>query len=335
MNLGRLERDVINYYQGGFPLTEQPFRNAAVDLGCTENILIETINQLLNNGTLSRFGPLYDAVKLGGGLTLAAMSVPEDRYEQVTTLVNDYQEVAHNYRREHELNMWFVLATESPDVIETTLAEIEQASGIKVYNFPKQHEFYVGLWLKLDGDNRVITVPVPASAAPSSTGRPVTGDYRLDEIDRKIVHATQSGLPVLNHPYKAVAAQIGCTSDEIKQRMQNMHRHGIIRRIGVVPNHYRLGLKANGMTVWDVPDELAMELGERVAQLDFVSHCYLRPRHLPVWCYNLFAMVHGHSRDEVIEKSNQIASLLGNNYSANETLFSTAILKKTGMRLAA
>jgi DNA-binding Lrp family transcriptional regulator len=228
-----------------------------------------------------------------------------------------------------------VLATESPEDIETTLADIEQASGIRVYNFPKQHEFYVGLWLMLDDDNRVITIPVPASAAPASTAHPVSGDYRLDEVDRKIVHATQSGLPLLNRPYQAVATQIGCTSDEIKQRLQNMHHHGIIRRIGVVPNHYRLGLKANGMTVWDVPDELAMELGARVAQLDFVSHCYLRPRHLPLWRYNLFAMVHGHSRDEVNEKSGQIASLLGNNCNANETLFSTAILKKTGMRLAA
>ena len=335
MNLNRLEREIINYYQGGFPLTEQPFRNAAVDLGCTENLLIETIKQLLHNGTLSRFGPLYDAVRLGGGLTLAAMSVPEDRYEQVVSLVNHYQEVAHNYRREHELNMWFVLATESPDDIEATLADIEQASGIKVYNFPKQHEFYVGLWLMIDADNRIMTVPVPAAASPVSTGGRVKDGYCLDEIDRKIVHATQSGLPLLNHPYQAVAAQIGCTSDEIKQRLQNMYHNGIIRRIGVVPNHYRLGLKANGMTVWDVPDELAMELGERVAQLDFVSHCYLRPRHLPLWRYNLFAMVHGHTRDEVNEKYGRIASLLGNSCRASETLFSTAILKKTGMRLAA
>ena len=335
MNLDPLERELINYYQGGFPLTEQPFRNAAVDLGCTENTLIETIKHLLHNGTLSRFGPLYDAVRLGGGLTLAAMSVPQDRYEQVTSLVNDHHEVAHNYRREHELNMWFVLATESADSIETTLADIEQATGIKVYNFPKQHEFYVGLWLKLDADNCVITVPVPAAATPTSTSRPLKGGYSLDEIDRKIVHSTQAGLPLLNRPYQAVAAQVGCTSDEIKQRLQNMHLHGIIRRIGVVPNHYRLGLKANGMTVWDVPDELAMELGKQVAQLDFVSHCYLRPRHLPVWRYNLFAMVHGHTRDEVDEKSGRIVSLLGSNCSANETLFSTAILKKTGMRLAA
>jgi DNA-binding Lrp family transcriptional regulator len=297
--------------------------------------LIETVEHLLNNGILSRFGPLYDAVKLGGGLTLAAMSVPEDSYAHVTALVNEHKEVAHNYRREHELNMWFVLATESPENISATLAGIEQVSGLKVYNFPKQQEFYIGLWLKLDADNRVITVPVPASVSTASAVKPVNGKYVLDEMDKKIVQATQAGLPLVSRPYKAVAEQLGCTSDEIKQRLQNMLTRGIIRRIGVVPNHYRLGLKANGMTVWDVADEQAQELGQQVAQLDFVSHCYLRPRHLPVWRYNLFAMVHGHSRDEVDAKAEQIELLLDYNCKAHETLFSSEILKKTGMRLAA
>jgi DNA-binding Lrp family transcriptional regulator len=335
MSINRIARELINHYQGGFPLTEQPFRNAAVDLGCSETTLIETIEELLNNGTLSRFGPLYDAVKLGGGLTLAAMSVPKDSYAHVTALVNDFKEVAHNYRREHELNMWFVLATESPENIATTLAAIEQASGFKVYNFPKQQEFYIGLWLKLDADNRVITVPVPDSVSTVSAATPENGKHVLDEMDKKIVHATQAGLPLADRPYMGVAEQVGCTSDEVKRRLQNMLAHGIIRRIGVVPNHYRLGLRANGMTVWDVPDEQAQQLGQQVAQLDFVSHCYLRPRHLPVWRYNLFAMVHGHSRDEVDAKAEQIASLLGNNCVANEVLFSAEILKKTGMRLAA
>jgi DNA-binding Lrp family transcriptional regulator len=335
MIINRLARELINHYQGGFLLTEQPFRNAAVDLGCSESTLIDTVAYLLNNGILSRFGPLYDAVKLGGGLTLAAMSVPEDSYARVTTLVNDYKEVAHNYRREHELNMWFVLATKSPENIATTLAAIEQESGFKVYNFPKQQEFYIGLWLKLDTDNCVITVPVPDPVSTVSAVSPENGKYVLDEMDKQIVHATQAGLPLISRPYRAVAEQVGCTSDEIKRRLQNMLTRGTIRRIGVVPNHYRLGLKANGMTVWDVPDDQAQVLGQQVAQLDFVSHCYLRPRHLPVWRYNLFAMVHGHSRDEVDAKAEQIALLLGNNCNAHETLFSTEILKKTGMRLAA
>ena len=110
---------------------------------------------------------------------------------------------------------------------------------------------------------------------------------------------------------------------------------GIIRRIGAVPNHYKLGLTANGMTVWDVDENKIIELGNKIGQLNFVSHCYQRPRHLPLWRYNLFAMVHGANKDEVHKKVKQIENLLGENCMAHETLFSSAILKKTGLRLAA
>jgi len=333
MSLTDLERRFINQYQGGFPLLEQPFRMVAADLGCSERTLLHRISHLLDTGILSRFGPLFDAVKLGGGLTLAAMSVPDEQFEQITAVVNAYDEVAHNYRREHDLNMWFVLATESPDEIGTTLGRIEQATELKVYNFPKLKEFYVGLWLHLDADDKVETVPLPTAIAPAAA--PETSAYTLDELDRKIIGASQAGLALADCPFGVIADNSACTSHEVKLRLENMLSVGIIRRIGAVPNHYRLGLKANGMTVWDVADDKADELGMQIGQLDFVSHCYLRPRHLPIWRYNLFAMVHGHTRDEVNDKAEQIAAMLGDNCNAHETLFSTAILKKTGMRLAA
>ena len=333
MNLTELERRFINQYQGGFPVLEQPFRMVAADLYCSEHALLDAVRHLLDTGMLSRFGPLYDAVKLGGGLTLAAMSVPEEQFERVTALVNEFPEVAHNYRREHELNMWFVLATETPENINTTINAIEQATGLNVYNFPKLQEFYVGLWLDLDSGDEVTTIPVPAALAAATAS--ASNDYILDELDRKIINNSQAGLPLVDCPYGIIAEDAGCTTLEVKQRLQHMLSNGVIRRIGAVPNHYRLGLKANGMTVWDVPDDRAKQLGMQMGQLDFVSHCYLRPRHLPVWRYNLFAMVHGHSRDEVSDKAGKIATMLGDSCDAHDTLFSSAILKKTGMRLAA
>ena len=333
MSLNELERTLINHYQGGFPLTEQPFRSVADYLGCTERTLLDTVRRLLDAGLLSRFGPLYDAVKLGGGLTLAAMSVPEPHYDNVTAQVNGFAEVAHNYRREHTLNMWFVVATASPEQIDNALQQIQQLTGFRVYSFPKQHEFYVGLWLKLDACNRVTTVPLPTSVTTTTVSS--RGDHALDEVDRNIINATQAGLPLVSEPYRVIAERCACTSQQVKQRLQHMLECGIIRRIGAVPNHYRLGLMANGMTVWNIPDSSAMALGSRIGQLDFVSHCYLRPRHQPVWPYNLFAMVHGRTRDEVNDKVEQIAAITGSDSRAHETLFSSAILKKTGMRLAA
>ena len=330
MSLRELERALINTYQGGFPVIEQPFRFAAASLHCDQHELLDSIRHLLDTGVLTRFGPLYDAVRLGGGLTLAAMAVPEAQFDRVTALVNGFTEVAHNYRREHTLNMWFVLATESPEAIEATLLRVEQATGLTVYSFPKLHEFYVGLWLAVGEDGRVNTVPVPPAGVPKDTS-----DYPIDDLDRKIVRATQAGLPLVDCPYRATAEQCGSKAEIIKQRLQRMQACGVIRRIGAVPNHYRLGLIANGMTVWDVADDQVMALGSRIAGLDFVSHCYLRPRELPVWRYNLFAMVHGRTRDEVEAKARQIGRMLGNACEAGATLFSTAILKKTGMRMAA
>lgn len=155
------------------------------------------------------------------------------------------------------------------------------------------------------------------------------------ELDRAIIVATQAGLPLVARPYHQIAEQLQISPELLMQRMRHMQDSGVVRRIGVVPNHYALGYRANGMSVWDVPDELIDQLGEQVGKLPFVSHCYRRPRHLPQWPYNLFAMVHGKSREEVETQVAQIAMLLGAQVHAHEILYSTRILKKTGLRLSA
>ncbi len=156
---------------------------------------------------------------------------------------------------------------------------------------------------------------------------------RLDAVDRAIVQATQAGLPLTAQPYHTIAEQVGSTPGIVMRRMQSMLDNGIIRRIGAVPNHYALGWNANGMTVWDVMNDRVDELGLQVGALEFVSHCYRRPRRLPDWRYNLFAMVHGRDRQEVEAKTEQIAVLLGSSCRAWSILYSTQILKKTGLRI--
>jgi DNA-binding Lrp family transcriptional regulator len=155
----------------------------------------------------------------------------------------------------------------------------------------------------------------------------------LDATDRRIIEATQAGLPLAPEPYAEIGAELGLSECEVIDRMAAMMAKGVIRRIGVAPNHYAFGMTANGMTVWDVSDEVAGELGQEVGALDFVSHCYLRPRALPGWPYNLFAMVHGGDRAEVERKRGQIADLLGHGCRSSDILYSTRILKKTGLRL--
>ncbi|MCA1770266.1 MAG: Lrp/AsnC family transcriptional regulator, partial [Halomonas sp.] len=131
----------------GLPLIEAPYAAVAAELELSEGELLYRLERLLETGVLSRFGPMYHAERLGGGLTLAALAVPEADYERIIEAVNAFPEVAHNYRREHPLNMWFVLATETPDRIGEVIAELEAATGLPVYNMPKEEEFYVRLHL--------------------------------------------------------------------------------------------------------------------------------------------------------------------------------------------
>lgn len=141
------DRRIVDALQGGFPVCERPFLAAAADLGLAEDELIARIDAMLADGTLTRFGPLFDAEKLGGAFTLAAMQVPPADYERVSATVNAFPEVAHNYQREHALNMWFVLGTETPAGIAAAIAKIEAATGLPVYAFPKEREYFVELKL--------------------------------------------------------------------------------------------------------------------------------------------------------------------------------------------
>ncbi|MCG6967797.1 MAG: hypothetical protein LJE59_14955 [Chromatiaceae bacterium] len=321
-------RAFINQFQGGFPIVERPFQSVAAKLGMTETVLIQTVRELLDDGLLSRFGPLYDAARLGGSITLAALSAPPAEFERTAALVNELPAVAHNYRREHALNMWFVVASERRSGVDDCLATIGHITGLRVYDFPKLREFYLGLWLELDAHGGVATVPLPVAQAAAE-------NIDMTPVDLRIIAATQAGLPLVGQPYAQIAADLGVPVGHVLAAFERMLSTGVIRRIGAVPNHYRLGLRGNGMTVWDVPDEQVNELGQQIGAQDFVSHCYERPRFPGVWRYNLFAMVHGRDRDEVLDKTARLRALLGAPVRGYDVLFSSAVLKKTGLRLAA
>jgi len=154
-----------------------------------------------------------------------------------------------------------------------------------------------------------------------------------DPLDLELIRATQQGLPLVPEPYAAIGALLGIDESEVIARLQRMQGNGTLRRIGAVPNHYVLGWRANGMTVWDIDDRHIDALGERVGALPFVSHCYRRTRRAPAWPYNLFAMVHARTRDDGQALVAQIAALLGDACRSSDVLWSTRILKKTGLRL--
>jgi DNA-binding Lrp family transcriptional regulator len=143
-----VDREIINALHGGFPLTDRPYRDVAENLGLTEDELIRRLESMLERRVLTRFGPLFQIERIGGAFVLAALKVPETDFERVNAVVNAFPEVAHNYRREHALNMWFVLATETPDGIAQAISRIETATGMPVYAFPKEREYFVELNLR-------------------------------------------------------------------------------------------------------------------------------------------------------------------------------------------
>ncbi|SCK19361.1 Lrp/AsnC family transcriptional regulator [Vogesella sp. LIG4] len=315
---------IIDRLQGGFPLLPGPFALAGEPLGLSAAKLCERLQSLLDRKVLTRFGPMYQVERMGGAFVLAAMVVPEARYDAVAAQLDALPAVAHNYRREHELNMWFVLATSTPGRIYDAMLEIEEATGLRVYDFPKLREYYVGMQFAVGG------------SAPVGRRELVAGDagaVALDDTDWQLIRRTQGGLPLLAEPWQQLGAELGLAADEVCTRLAAMVQNGVIRRIGAVPNHYAIGYAANGMAVFDVDDEQVDALGQQVGAQPFVSHCYRRLRRQPVWPYNLFAMCHGRSRDEVQDQVAAIRQQLGDACRRHEVLFSSRILKKSGLRV--
>jgi len=336
--LGRVDRAVLNAFQGGFPVVERPFETAAealaaYDIELTGAQLLERIQRLDEKGVLTRFGALINAEAIGGTATLVATHAPADSYDEHVDLVNAHPEVAHNYEREHpHLNMWFVLSVVEESRVEAVLADIEAETGEETYNLPKQQEFHVGAKFPLSG-------PQTQAIDCSDAGPDVTPSDRnsLTPEELDLVLEIQGGLPITETPYADVAEAIDADTDWVLETIKRFNTEGKVRRVGAIPNHYALGYSENGMTVWNVPDELIDEVGPAIAEFDFVTHCYERPRHDGVWPYNFFAMTHGRTEEESEDRIQQVHDRMTDFWDVSDeewdTLFSTRILKKTGIRV--
>jgi len=356
-DLDATDRAILNAYQGGFPVVADPHEPAAAALrehgvDVTAAALHERLVHLDEEGVLTRFGALINAEAIGGTATLVAMHAPDDRFDEVAEQVNAHPEVAHNYEREHPyLNMWFVVSVAGGDDVtaservEAVLADIEDETGEKTYNLPKQREFHVEAKFPVEGpleglDGGIDRSGLGPDVDKDSSGRndkhPETTS--LTPRERDLVVEVQGGLPLTRTPYRDVADALGSDVEWVLETIKRFDAEGKVRRVGLIPNHYALGYTENGMTVWDVPDDVVDDVGSAVAELDFVTHCYRRPRHEGVWPYNFFAMTHGRTEAESDERVRQVRDLMADHWEVTgedwDTLFSTRILKKTGIRIA-
>ncbi len=318
-----LEQRLLNDYQRDFPLSPEPFATLAGDLGCASRDVLAKLAELVDQGKVSRVGPVFQPNRIGAS-TLAAMAVPEGELEAIAAIVGERPEVNHNYEREHRLNLWFVATAPDQAHLREALHDIERRSGYGVLPLPLVKEYHIDLGFQVHGGPaRSYRRKLPAS-------RPV-GPVAMDSApDADLIAAIQLGLPLVERPYRAIGERIGLDEQTVIERIAAMRRAAIIKRLGVIVRHRKLGYRANAMLVWDVPDERVDEIGRTLATVDCVTLCYQRPRRLPDWPYNLFCMIHGKDRREVLSCIDELIDELALNGIAHDVLFSRRCFKQRG-----
>ncbi|MDS4028155.1 MAG: AsnC family transcriptional regulator [Candidatus Contendobacter sp.] len=317
--------ELLNCFQRDFPLTTYPFRVIAERLGWSENAVLAVLRRLRDEGKVSRVGAVFATRRLGVS-TLAALSVPSTRLDAVARLVNDYPEVNHNYQREHEYNLWFVLTAASKSRLHAVLTEIETKAGLPVLDLPLLEEFHIDLGFDLRNGGR--TTPLAPHPSPPRGEEIVEID--LDEMDRRLLAALQPGLPLVSQPYHALAQSLGSSEQNVLERLRHWLEQGAIKRLGVIVRHRALGYRANAMVVWDIPDAEVSAVGRVLAAESGVNLCYRRPRRLPDWPYNLFCMMHGRQREQVLERIERLRIERNLTACSCNVLFSTRCFRQRG-----
>jgi DNA-binding Lrp family transcriptional regulator len=275
------------------------------------------------------------------------VSVPEERFDEVAAVINDYRQVNHNYARDHEWNMWFVVTAGSRERRDAILAEIEERTGLSVLNLPMLTDFYIDLEFPVVNGDRFAREGGEAHSAPETASgrRPRASEETaveattireraaadLTDVERRVLLAVQDGFPLSPTPYRDVATEVDAPVAAVLGAVERLRADGCIKRVGCVVNHLATGFDANCMVVWDVPDDELDERGVAVGRLPYVTLCYHRPRRPEHdWEYNLFTMVHGREAGAVDAKIDELAA--EHLPYEHERLYSTATLKQTGAR---
>jgi siroheme decarboxylase len=292
--LSETDKKLLNAMQGRFPLDPRPYASVAAEVGMTEDAVIARVAELIDDRIIRQVTPIYDTRAFGYGSMLVAAKVDPEHPWGPAKIVNSHPGVSHNYLRNHEFNMWFTIAVEEDSKLglQGTLDLLQELTGAEsIRQLPTLTLFKIRMDLEMNGDTKSLATqgeavePAPALRVP------------YDDLDRAVVRATQGDLPVVREPYAAAAAELGMTQEALLAHLEGMKERNLLRRVAAILFHRRAGFSANGMGVWQVPEDKIAEIGPRMAAFRGISHCYQRPTY-PDWPYALFTMAHGRSKEE-------------------------------------
>jgi siroheme decarboxylase len=320
--LDDLDRKLLNLMQGSFPIAQRPYRRVAELGGMQEAELMLRVQRLLDKRIIRQVTPIFDTRALGYSSMLVAAKVDARNPHRAAQVINEHPGVSHNYLRNHEFNLWFTIATE-PDSrlgLEGTLEVLAKEAGAEsVRQLPTLRLFKIRMDLEMEGDT-------DALSSAAEVAEPIDLDPQpYDELDIAVIRALQGDMAVVEEPYAAAAAEMGLTQERFLDHLAGMQERGLLRRVAAILFHRRAGFSANGMGVWQVPDEQIFEIGCRMAAVRGISHCYQRPTYED-WPYSVFTMAHGRSKEECDAVLDSIAEQTGIDERA--TLYSSTEFKK-------
>lgn len=317
------EFELLNRWQRDLPLDPEPFARIAEAYGRSTREVLNAFRRLQREGSLARIGPVLTPAAFGAS-TLCAISVAPERVESVAGYISLMPEVNHNYARDHEYNLWFVLTAAERRQINAALQRIEDATGSVPLDLPMLEGYHLDMGFDLRG---------PASRASRSVDLD-RARVSLDSRQWRLVGALEQGLPLVPRPFARIGMRADMHELEVIEQLRHWLEIGAIRRIGVVVQHHELGMRANAMCVWDVPDEEASLIGRRIAALPGINLCYRRARDSTRWPYNLYCMIHGRERDAVMALREQVVAEAALGAAPSAVLLSTRRYKQRGARYA-
>ena len=323
MRLDSIDKKLLDLLQAKFPLTRKPYADLGLSLGITEDEVIRRIGELKTKGLVRQISPVLEARCLGYKTTLVAMRVSETQLAKAAELISKHPGVSHAYERDHHFNLWFTLAVPAAVEMEAELQRLaEPIKAEVVFALPAVRVFKLRAYFGSDGDDQ------PEADTEIADGT-ISQEVQLSPVDRRVINELQQDLLLISRPFAEMAARLGMDEEKFLVLCQSFLLRGIMRRFGASINHRRAGFAANAMTCWAVPAEKVEIIAKKLASLREVSHCYERKTNR-LWRYNLFAMIHGHTREECQEIADKVSTKTG--LTDYALLFSTKEFKKTRVK---